>query len=138
MDAPRRKVVLVEDDPDARDLLCALLGRMGFEVWPASDGRAGLSLVESHKPDLVCLDLSLPNISGFEVCQTIRGNVAHAGTRVLVTTARLSPQDRALAENLGVDEYLTKPFSTAAFKQAVERLLRESREPVALQPGAQT
>lgn len=134
MDQPRRKVVLVEDDPDARHVLARALRGKGFEVLQAGDGELGLSLIARNRPDLVCLDISLPHISGFDVCEMVRANMDIRHARILIITGRSTPQDRAIAETVGADGYLTKPFSIAAFTGLVERLMQAEQEPVPLSP----
>ena len=133
----KRTAVVIEDDPEVKEVLGGLLTRMGFEVHYALDGPFGLQLVNHHRPELVCLDLTLPSLSGHEVCQSIRSDTANESTRILITTARSSPQDRALAETLGADGYLDKPFSTSAFLRAVDRVMRSAKGTAALQPGVQ-
>ncbi len=134
MDVQSRKVVIIEDDPDASKLLRLYLKRLGYEVWEASDGETALSLIMSHKPDLVCLDLCLPQGSGFEVCEAMRSSEESANIPVLVTTGRASPQDQALAEMVGVDAYLIKPFSSDVFMDIVERLAKRDRAVVPIRP----
>ncbi len=137
MEVQRGKIVIVEDDLDAQEALTRVLRGLGYEVWPAGNGELALLLIERHKPDLICLDLSLPSISGFDVCEAVKSNRDTALSRVLVLTGRESPQDRAIAEALGADEYLTKPFSMGILTSLVERLTCQTQEPIQLQPKVQ-
>lgn len=132
-----RTAVVVEDDPDARDFVTRALRCLGYEVWAAGDGELAIHLIGLYKPDLICLDLTLPNISGYDVCEAVKANVETRGARVLVVTGRLAPQDRALAEEIGVDAYLTKPFSLNLFSNVVERLMHRTEDLVSLQPKVQ-
>jgi DNA-binding response OmpR family regulator len=135
--SPKKTVVVVEDDPEARLLMSRLLTRLGYEVLPAGDGETALALVRDHKPDLICLDLGLPHVSGFDVCEAVRADGDTAHIPVLVMTGRQAPQDRALAEMLGADGYLTKPFRGAVFTDLVERLVHRAHIPTPVRPEAQ-
>jgi len=117
-----RRALVVEDDPGALKLLARILDRMGFEVATAEDGREALRRLEEGPLDLVCLDLGLPTISGFDVCAAIRKHPATQALPILITSGRWLPQDRALAQSLGCNGYLVKPFTPSQFKAAVREL----------------
>lgn len=122
-----RSVLLVEDAPPLRRLLVHHLRRMGFsELHEAASGGAALQLLERHRPDLVCLDLVLPDVSGYDVCDFIRGSQRLAGVPVLMLSAHCLPQDRACAEEAGAAAFLAKPFTQEQFQQHVQYVLSKS------------
>ncbi|MEE1620504.1 response regulator transcription factor [Zafaria sp. Z1313] len=117
----RRVAVVVEDDEDIRGLLEAVLQSSGFEVHPASTGLEGVELAAAQSPDLVTLDLGLPDIDGFEVARRIRrGSDAH----IVMLTARTDEIDTVLGLEMGADDYLTKPFSPRELRARVDAIMR--------------
>ena len=101
-------VLVIEDDPDIRTLLRALLGGPGYTVIDAATGRDGLRAFHEARPDLVILDVGLPDLDGWQVLERIRDM---SDVPVLVLTARSSDRDKVRGLNGGADDYLTKPFS---------------------------
>lgn len=118
---------MVEDAPALRRVLRRCLEAMGFEVHEAADGRAALQQLEARALDLVVLDLALPQLSGYEVCEALRASPLHATTPVLVMSGRVLPEDRAQALEAGADDFIAKPFDPTAFRARVEALLRETQ-----------
>ncbi|HEX8824039.1 MAG TPA: response regulator [Archangium sp.] len=117
-------VLVVEDSPLFRRMLGDMLQELGFSrVLEAFGGRAALELLTESKPDLVCLDLTLPDISGFDVCEHIRASPLHKDVPVLMISARTLAVDRAQAEEAGANGYLIKPFTPEEFRQQVERVM---------------
>jgi DNA-binding response OmpR family regulator len=114
---------VVEDDPDIRKLIRRYLEKLDLDVDEAATGKAALSHLQRHKPALVCLDLMLPESSGYEICEQIRAAPSLAGVPVLVISARAMPPDRALAEEVGADAYLVKPIRASSFFTTVASLL---------------
>jgi two-component system chemotaxis response regulator CheY len=114
---------VVEDAPQIRKLMRLHLEREGLEVLEAADGREAISRLEQERPDLVCLDLMLPNLSGYQVCEYIQKTPRLQSLPVLVVSARTQPVDRAHAEDVGASAFLTKPFTRAAFVEQVRALL---------------
>ena len=119
-----RTLVIVEDDPNIADLLDMYLRDAGFRVLQAAAGLRGLELVEQHRPDLIVLDIGLPDIDGFEVCRRIR---AKSNVPVLFLTARDGELDRILGLELGADDYVTKPFSPREIVARVKAILRRGQ-----------
>lgn len=116
--------LLVEDSPLFRRLLGDYLRRLGFtEIREAPSGRAALQALEAHRPDLVCMDLVLPDVSGYDVCEFIRGTARLAGVPVLIVSSRHSPADRAHAEEAGATGFLPKPFTQEDFDLHVHQVL---------------
>lgn len=109
----------MEDHPDARALVRTYLLAMGLEVVDVAEGRSAIRVLEGTPVDLVCLDLMLPELSGFEVCEFMRSRPELRGVPILIMSARTKPMDRAFAEEVGATAYLVKPFKRREFSQAV-------------------
>ncbi len=126
MESDLHTVLLVEDAPFFRKMLGDYLRDMGFEeVVELATGRAALKHLETApRPDLVCLDLTLPDISGYDLCEHIRRSATMADVPVLVVSARDLPEDKAHAEEAGANGYLGKPFTQEEFTRRVEGVLR--------------
>lgn len=116
------RVLIVEDEPNIVESLSFLLRRAGFDVAAAGDGESALADLRSQPARLVILDLMLPKANGFEVLKAVRNDPALAGTRVLILTAKGQASDRRLAEVIGVDAFMTKPFSNREIMSEVRRL----------------
>lgn len=116
------RVLIVEDDPPVRRMLERNLGAEGFEVCSAADGGAALAIVEERAPDLIVLDVTMPGLSGIDVCRRLRKKGLTGG--VLMLTARDAVEDRVRGLEAGADDYVVKPF---AVKEIVARLRALSR-----------
>jgi DNA-binding response OmpR family regulator len=114
-------ILLVDDETLITDSLAYSLKREGFEVKTVGDGNSALKAVEESKPDLIVLDLMLPDISGFEVCRRLRTFTA---TPVIMLTARGEEIDRVLGLEVGADDYLAKPFSFRELLARIQAMLR--------------
>lgn len=123
MIAKTKSVLVVDDDPEIRKLLVTALDRMGFTVSEAADGRTAIKRLEAARPSLLCIDLMLPESSGYDVCEHVNKTPTLNGLPILMVSARTMPEDRAQAEELGVRVYLSKPFTQAQLKQAVAQAL---------------
>ena len=123
--------VVIEDDEDIRLLISAVLEQRGLRVRSAASGRAGLALVEEHQPDLVTLDLGLPDLEGFEVCRRLR---TISDAYVVMVSASADEVDQLLSLEIGADDYITKPFSPRDLKARVGAMLRRPRQ--LARPGA--
>jgi DNA-binding response OmpR family regulator len=120
----KRTALIVEDDPDVRGLVGRMLRDLGLEIAEVAEGRAAILHLAVHQPpDLVCLDLMLPELSGYDVCEFMRGDARLQSVPILIMSARSLPQDRAYAEQVGASSYLVKPFRQKAFRAAVDELL---------------
>ncbi|HJS19028.1 MAG TPA: response regulator transcription factor [Anaerolineales bacterium] len=117
-------ILVVEDEPALRDTLSYNLQKDGFSVESVGDGRAALDSARNIKPDLIILDLMLPEIDGFEVCRILRREMT---TPILMLTARDDEIDRVVGLEVGADDYLTKPFSMRELVARVKAQLRRSR-----------
>jgi DNA-binding response OmpR family regulator len=114
-------ILVVDDEPKVCDLLRVYLERSGYIVACAGDGRAALSEVEQHHPDLVLLDLNLPGMDGIEVCKILRKT---SDVPIIMLTARDEEADRIVGLELGADDYVTKPFSPREVVARVKAVLR--------------
>jgi DNA-binding response OmpR family regulator len=105
-------VVVADDDADIRDLVCITVGRAGFHVVAAvADGARALEAIRAHVPDLAILDVSMPELSGVEVCREVRADAGLADTRLLLLSASVDDSARAVGIAAGADYFLPKPFS---------------------------
>lgn len=119
----RRTILVVDDEPEITDVVRKYLERDGYHVVTAADGRAALSAFMHEKPNLVILDLMLPEVDGWEVARQIR---AAGGTPIIMLTARGEEVDRLLGLGLGADDYITKPFSPREVVARVRAVLRRA------------
>jgi DNA-binding response OmpR family regulator len=120
------KVAVVDDDDDMRELMAMLLADR-YEVKTAVDGAAGLALVKEFRPDLVVLDLLMPKMHGFEVCQSIRADATLGATKILISSSKSYQHDvRTAVEETGANGYIVKPFEVKAFKDRVAQMLGEA------------
>jgi two-component system, OmpR family, response regulator len=123
-------VLIVEDEPGIADILRITLKYNGFTVHSASTGREALAAAREHRPDLVLLDVMLPDGNGWEVCRTLRAERAAAGEDdlgVIFVTARDAPRDVVAGLALGGDDYITKPFGVDEVVARVHAVLRRTR-----------
>jgi DNA-binding response OmpR family regulator len=117
-----KKILVVEDEPNIRGIIVARLVDMGFTVLIAKDGREGLDLVRKELPDIVLLDIMLPEMDGFKVCRMIKFDVALEHIKIIICSARGSDADKKLAEQAGADAYIIKPFDIKRFVEEVKNL----------------
>ncbi len=121
------RLLLIEDDDDLAASLCRALEREGYRVDRAASGFEGLERVGEGNPDLVLLDLNLPDLDGLAVCRELRGNPATRALPIIMLTARAAERDRVRGLDLGADDYVVKPFSLAELRSRVRALLRRRR-----------
>jgi two-component system phosphate regulon response regulator PhoB len=119
-------VLIVEDEPDIRSLIVHHLTRDGFRCRTAATGAEALSRVRAAVPDLVVLDLMLPEMSGLEVCRRLRGDPATAAVPIIMLTAKADEIDRIVGLELGADDYVAKPFSPKELVARVRAVLRRA------------
>lgn len=129
------KIVVVDDEKDILDVLEFNLHAAGYEVVTAATGREGLALALSSRPDMVILDLMLPDMSGTEVCKQLREAPESKTLPVLMLSARGEEIDRVVGFELGADDYVTKPFSVRELLLRVKAVLRRSKKEVAPKRG---
>jgi DNA-binding response OmpR family regulator len=118
----RKRILLVDDDPEIVETMRTVLEANGYRALIARDGNQGLAMVEREDPDLVILDMMMPKRSGFLVLEWLRRN-RRIPTRVIMITANEGSRHKAYAEMLGVDDYIRKPFAMDRLIESVQRLL---------------
>ena len=127
MDHPTKKIVYVEDEMEMIDLVKLILNRKGYEVIGAEGGREGLDLIRELVPDLVLLDLMMPDIEGWDVYQQIRADENTKHIPVIVVTAKAQNIDKVLGLHIAkVNDYISKPFSPQDLVTSVEKVLEET------------
>ena len=121
-----KHVLVVEDEPDTAELIELHLKNDGYRVTVAGDGDQALKKVHKHMPDLVILDLMIPEITGVEVCKFIRKDPATKSIPIIMCTAKTGEIDKILGLELGADDYVTKPFSPRELLLRVKNLIKRS------------
>ena len=127
------RVLIVEDDPNIVDLIRANLAVRGFDTLVSSDGSKALALLETEQPDMVLLDLMLPEVDGFELCKQIR---ERSSVAIIVVSARGGERDKVTALNMGADDYMTKPFGIEELLARILATLRRTRPAEAVTEAA--
>jgi two-component system, OmpR family, phosphate regulon response regulator PhoB len=120
------RILVIEDESDIRQVLDYNLRLAGHEVVAAARGQEGLRLAREHRPDLVLLDLMLPDLAGTEVCRALKDDPSTRRTPVMILTARVEEIDRVVGFELGADDYVTKPFSMRELVLRVRAILRRN------------
>jgi two-component system response regulator VicR len=124
-----RRVLYIEDEPEMIDLVRLILGRKGIEVIGATGGREGLDAVRKELPDLVLLDLMMPDMDGWEVYQQMKAGEPTRDIPVIVVTAKAQSIDKVLGLHIAkVDDYISKPFSPHELAESVERVLSKQKQ----------
>ncbi|MEW5940943.1 MAG: response regulator [Chloroflexota bacterium] len=119
-----KRILCIEDEPEMIDLIRLILGRRGFDVQGAAGGVEGLRAVRQERPDLVLLDLMMPDLDGWEVYQQMKADEATRDIPVIVVTAKAQSIDKVLGLHIAkVDDYIAKPFSPQDLLNSVEKIL---------------
>ena len=126
---PSVRILIVEDEADLRQVLSYNLKQAGYEVAAAARGDEGLRIAREQAPDLVLLDLMLPDVSGTEVCRALKEDPKTHGVAVVMLTAKGEEIDRVVGLELGADDYVVKPFSVRELLLRIAAILRRSKEP---------
>jgi len=121
---PMIRILVVEDDPDISALVERYLRKAGFDVAVKGSGRDALAVIAAQPPDLLVLDLMLPQVDGLEICRVVRSDPKLASIPIIMVTARTEESERIAGLELGADDYLAKPFSPAELVARVRALLR--------------
>lgn len=119
-----QRVLIVEDEPHIVESLTFVLGREGFDVTSVLDGEAAVGRLRHDPPDLMILDVMIPRLNGFEVLKLAKSDPGLRRIPVIVLTAKGQVQDRRLAEEIGSDGFMTKPFSNREIVERVRQLIR--------------
>jgi CheY-like chemotaxis protein len=123
-----KTVLVVDDEPTIRTLVNAILDGSGVRTLEAADGLEALDMARRHQPDLVLLDVVMPRMDGFTVCQRMKGEKSMARTPVLLLTALLQESDRQRARRVGAEGIVQKPFSPAVLRATVEGILNGGKK----------
>ena len=118
----RKRVLLVDDSPLALKMSKAQLEEAGYEVLTAKDGQEGLDLARKEVPDVILLDLMLPKLDGYKVCRMLKFDKAFENIPVVIFSAKGSDADKKLAEQVGADAYMVKPFDLKLFTETIRKL----------------
>lgn len=122
-----QRILVVDDDRNIVRLMRAYLERAGYRVFTASDGDSALHVMRLERPDLVVLDLMLPNRDGWEVTRIVRNDASLAATPIIMLTARVEDQDRIVGLEIGADDYVPKPFNPREVVARVRAVLRRAQ-----------
>jgi CheY-like chemotaxis protein len=123
-----KTVLVVDDEPTIRTLVNAILDGSGVRTLEAADGPEALDMARRHQPDLVLLDVVMPRMDGFAVCQKLKEERSMARTRVLLLTALVQESDRQRARRVGAEGIVQKPFSPAVLRATVEGILNGGKK----------
>src|SRR5437667_2051038 len=123
------RVLIVDDDPDIQRLVSYNFSRAGFDVAFAPSGRKALESIQKQPPDLIILDVMLPDIDGMEVCRTLRQRESTRSIPIIMLTARGEEIDRVIGFELGADDYVSKPFSPSELVLRAKSIFRRIKEP---------
>jgi len=125
----KKHLVYVEDEPEMIDLVRLILARKGYEILGANGGREGLDLIRREHPDLVLLDLMMPDMDGWDVYQQMKADETTHDIPVIVVTAKAQSIDKVLGLHIArVEDYISKPFSPQELVDSVEKVLSRSEE----------
>lgn len=130
----KKEILIVEDEESLLKLESLLLSTKGYKVKGVADGRSALSSISNGMPDLVLLDIMLPEIDGFEVCRQIKNNDETKHIPVIMISAKKGSDDIAKGEQAGADWYMVKPFKSAILVETVQRFLSGAMKPTFCSP----
>lgn len=123
----KSRILVVDDEPEAVELVEFNLKKAGFDVITATDGAQAVKKTRSARPDLIVLDLMMPEVDGLEVCKILRRDPATARIPIIMLTAKATEVDRIVGLELGADDYVTKPFSPRELVLRVNKILRRGQ-----------
>jgi len=128
--ASKRRILCIEDEPEMIDLIRLILERKGFEVLGAVGGQEGIEAIRRERPDLILLDLMMPDVDGWEVYRQMKADESLQHIPVVVVTAKAQSIDKVLGLHIAkVDDYVTKPFGPSDLLESVERVLQKKQTP---------
>lgn len=122
-----RKLMIADDEPGVRSLVRMTLESDSYEILEASDGDEALMLALEHRPELLLLDVTMPGLSGLQVCRMLKDNPSTSAISVVMLTAMDQDSDRAEGKAAGADDYFTKPFSPLALLRKVDEIFEERK-----------
>jgi DNA-binding response OmpR family regulator len=124
----KKRILLVDDEKDLVETVTFRLEAMGYEVIPAYDGQEGLDKAKKQKPDLIILDLMLPKMDGYKVCRLLKFDEKYKHIPILMFTARAQEADKKTGQEVGADDYITKPFEPQALLAKIKELLKSNED----------
>jgi len=130
-----KTIAILDDEEDILELVTAYLTRTGFKVEAFAEPERFLRYIQGHHPDLILLDLMLPQIDGLEICRSLKKIPEKASIPIIMLTARSHEADRVAGLELGADDYLTKPFSIRELEARIKAVLRRMERPVTPEKG---
>jgi len=119
------RILVIDDEPDLLSLARARLELAGYDVVTASDGEEGLEKARTSTPDLILLDLMLPKMNGFEVCEALKIDEKYKHIPIIILTVKFQPVDIRFAKALGADAYITKPFEGKELIEKIKELIKK-------------
>ena len=122
----KKRILLVDDEPDIVSLAQARLEQIGYEVISACDGQEGLDKARAEAPDLIILDLMLPKLDGYKVCQMLKLDEKYKAIPIILFSAKGQESDKKTGEDVGANAYVTKPFEPQIFLGTLDKLLKET------------
>ena len=122
------KILLIDDEPDIVRTLSLRLAPLGYNIITAMDGLIGLELARSEKPDLILLDIMLPKLDGFKVCRMLKYDQRYKDIPIIMITAKATDLDKEMGQDVGADDYLTKPFDSKRLVELIETYLKRDEE----------
>ena len=125
---PKEKILIVEDEKDIVKMLDYSLKKEGFRISSAYNGEDGLDMARKEHPDLILLDLMLPEMDGLEVCKTLKNDTKTGHIPIIILTAKAQEADKIVGLELGADDYVTKPFSPRELIARIKAVLRRLKE----------
>ena len=120
----KKKILIVDDEVDLIKTVSFRLEAAGYEIISAYDGQQALELARSQNPDLIILDLMLPKMDGYKVCGLLKADSRYSSIPIMMFTVRAQEDDKRLGEEVGVDDYVTKPFEPETLLLKIEALLK--------------
>ena len=118
----KKKILIVDDEPNILLSLDFLMKKNGYSVFIARDGEEAINIINREKPETIILDIMMPKVDGYEVCQYVRQHEEYASAKVIFLSAKSKESDIQKGYEMGVDLYLTKPFSTRTLVEKVKKL----------------
>ena len=122
----KKKILIVDDEEDIVFAIRLSLKAKDYEVFVGYNGQEALDKVRLNKPDLIILDLMLPKVDGYKVCRILKFDTKYKNIPVIILTARAQEKDRALAQEVGADDFITKPFESKVLLEKIQKLLGDS------------
>jgi len=119
------KILIVDDEKDFHTMMTIRLESYGYEVISAYDGREGLEMDKSESPDLILLDVMMPEMDGFEVCNLLKNDKQYSGIPIIICTGMTQKVDLEMSNKAGADDYITKPFDHNILRSKIEELLKK-------------